>query len=147
MRKNHVLALVLVCGFFSAVAAGAQRVVMSPDGNCKASIPGGWIVDAANGRANSADMRSIVSVDNDTNTKTIAELKATLTYAFPEMKILSETATELWTLNTVETPQGMRDNIYRALKTNGGMCTADFSYYDQSMAGTAKNVVGTLKGK
>lgn len=147
MRKNFVLTLVLACGFFSTVAAGAQRVLYSPDGNCKVTHPSGWIVDAANGNANSTDMRSKVSVDNDTTTKTIGELKANLKYAYPDMKVLSETETELWTMNTVNTPEGDRDDVYRALKTKAGICTADFSYYDQSMAATAKSVVATLKAK
>jgi hypothetical protein len=63
------------------------------------------------------------------------------------MKVLSETESELWTMNTVNTPEGDRDDIYHALKTKAGICTADFTYYDQSMAGTAKGVVASLKGK
>jgi hypothetical protein len=122
-------------------AAADTKPVKNPDGNCTASVPTNWTVNAL-GMATSPDKKvSLVISSPKHGLQTLAQVQQMAPNVYKEDKVTKSSPTEFeMEGNSISG----KPNVYRAVPAGDKVCIAEITYENGNVA-TARSTVGTLK--
>jgi hypothetical protein len=132
----------------AAVIPGGPQRIVTHNGECEVTVPGGWTVDQSMRQASSPDYGVDVHVfttDYTSNMKSLADLKALNVGAYKPVKSFEDTPERLWYQYA---PHYQNDNgWYVAVLGKTGTCNLEISFKNSVIpdANAAKQIALSLK--